>query len=144
MLQAFCIDRPSAPGRLVCGYVRERQQARTEYRARVYAGSREDPALLEWEAPGRYKAHLYPLKAGASRRVVILYTEWLERQDAVRRWRYHMGMPGGAGPRIQEFRLEVDLTDAGARRVEAGLGAAMQGNGVVLQRSGLQPQGGWR
>ncbi len=140
MLHAFCIDRPGLGGRLVCGYVKERQQARAQYRSKVFVGSTEDPALLEWEAPGQYKAHLYPLKAGASRRVVILYSEWLTRHGAIRRWRYPMGGAGAVAPRVQEFRLEVDVQHSGATRLEAGLGASVDGHSVVLQRSDFRPR----
>jgi Ca-activated chloride channel family protein len=140
MLHAFCIDRPQAASKLVCGYVKERQAARKTYRSKVYAGSTEDPALLEWEAPGRYKAHLYPLKAGATRRVVILYSEWLTRQGERRRWRYPMGGPADSAPLVQELRLEVDVEGSGAERVEAGLGATVDGHAVVLQRSDFRPR----
>ncbi|MDY0002129.1 MAG: VIT domain-containing protein [Polyangia bacterium] len=156
ILQAFCIDRPGMPGQLACGYVKERQQARAEYRAQVYVGSREDPALLEWDAPGSYRAHLYPLKAGSTRRVVLLYSEWLQRDqeqvagaepkegrgkaDAVRHWRYPLATPGGSSPLLQEFRLEVDLSDSGAKRAEAGLGALVDGGLVVLQASDFRPR----
>lgn len=142
VLESFCIDRPSGRlgKRLVCGYVKEKQTARRQYRAQVYVGSRDDPALLEWEAPGQYKAHIYPIKAGSTRRVVLLYTEWLEQDGGLRRWRYPMASPGSAAPLIQEFDLEVDVDDAGSRRVEAGMGATVENRTVVLRRSDFQPR----
>ncbi|MFH2005350.1 MAG: VIT domain-containing protein [bacterium] len=141
ILEAFCIDRPAlGTAKLVCGYVKEKQTARAQYRAQVYEGSRDDPALLEWEAPGQYKAHIYPIKAGSTRRVVLLYTEWVHRQGDVRRWHYPMGGSGTAAPLIQEFNLEVDLDSSGAKKVEAGMGAAVQQNTVVLRRSDFRPR----
>lgn len=141
VLESFCIDRPSPLGpRLVCGYVKEKQTARRQYRSQVYVGSTDDPALLEWEAPGQYKAHIYPIKAGSTRRVVLMYTEWLEREGDLRQWRYPMASPGSAAPLIQELDLEVDLADAGSRRVEAGMGATVEGTSVVLRRSDFQPR----
>ncbi len=141
VLDSFCIDRPGAFGKqLACGYVKEKQTARSQYRAQVYVGSRDDPALLEWEAPGQYKAHIYPIKAGSVRRVVVMYTEWLETAGDLRRWRYPMASPGSAAPLIQEFELEVDLQDARAKRVEAGMGATVRQNTVVLRRSDFQPR----
>jgi tetratricopeptide (TPR) repeat protein len=141
VLDSFCIDRPGPLGsQLVCGYVKEKQTARSQYRKQVYVGSRDDPALLEWEAPGQYKAHIYPIKAGSTRRVVILYTEWLEREGDLRRWRYPMASAGSAAPLIQELDLEVDLGNAGARRVEAGMGATVQDSAVVLRRSDFAPR----
>jgi len=49
VLQRFAVDRDD---RLVDGYVRERAQAQQAYDQQVYRGSTEDPALLEWDAPG--------------------------------------------------------------------------------------------
>ena len=141
VLESFCIDRPTTLGpRLVCGFVKEKQTARRSYRSQVYVGSTDDPALLEWEAPGQYKAHIYPIKAGSTRRVVLMYSEWLERDGDLRRWRYPMASPGSAAPLIQELDLEVDLADAGSRRVEAGMGASVEGASVVLRRSDYQPR----
>ncbi len=141
VLSSFCIDRPGPVGpRLVCGYAKEKQTARTQYRAQVYVGSTDDPALLEWEGPGRYKAHIYPIRAGSTRRVVIMYTEWLESDRGVRRWRYPMAGGGGAAPLIGEMSLEVDLTEAGAGRVEAGMGATVDRSTVTLRRSDFQPR----
>src|SRR5690606_36962384 len=57
VLQRFAVDRD---GRLVDGYVREKQQAEAAYEAQVYRGSTLDPALLEWIAPGEYQARIYP------------------------------------------------------------------------------------
>src|SRR5690606_8096282 len=74
VLQRFAVDRN---GRMVDGYVREQQQARAAYEAQVYRGSTLDPALLEWVAPGRYQARIYPIQPGESRRIVIRYAEWL-------------------------------------------------------------------
>jgi len=66
-------------GVLVWGHVKEKAAAAAQYQANVYKGSTEDPALLEWDAPGVYRARLYPIGPGESRRVVVRYTEWLER-----------------------------------------------------------------
>ncbi|MFH2009050.1 MAG: AgmX/PglI C-terminal domain-containing protein [bacterium] len=139
LLRSFCIDR-GRNTKLVCGFVKEKKAARQQYRAQVYVGSRDDPALLEWEAPGRYKAHIYPLKAGSSRRVVLIYSEWLEREGDVRRWRYPMATAGGIAPMVQELELKVNLHRSGAKRVNASLGAAVGRNEVVLRRSDFRPR----
>ena len=141
ILHSFCIDREMAGiVQFTCGFVKEKQLAREEYQAQVYVGSRDDPALLEWEAPGRYQARLYPIKAGSSRRVVLLYSEWLRRDGPVRRWTYPMGGAGSAAPLLQEFSLEVDVGESGATRLEAGMGALTDRHRVVLRRSDFQPR----
>jgi len=118
ILRSFCIDRGGGT-QLVCGFVKEKKAARKSYSKQVYVGSRDDPALLEWEAPGRYKAHIYPIKAGSTRRVVITYSEWLQWDGDVRRWRYPMASESGVAPMIQELELR---------------------NQVLLRRSDFRPR----
>ena len=138
VLQRFAVDRN---GRMVDGYVREQAQARQAYEAQVYRGSTLDPALLEWDAPGAYRARIYPIGAGETRRIVIRYAEWLHRtdEDAPRLYRYPMA--GGArAPHIQEFALTADLTAASVEGVRAGMGAEVEGNTVQLRRSDFRPR----
>ncbi|MGF1464622.1 MAG: TonB family protein [Sandaracinaceae bacterium] len=137
VLQRFAVDRGD---RLVDGYVRERAQARQAYQERVYRGSTEDPALLEWDAPGAYRARIYPIAPGATRRIVIRYAEWLAPPSAgaPRLYRYPMG---GAGrvPQVQELALVADVSGSGAERVRAGLGATVDAGRVELRRSDFRP-----
>jgi Ca-activated chloride channel family protein len=137
VLQRFAVDRN---GRLVDGYVREKAQAQQAYEAQVYRGSTDDPALLEWDAPGSYRARIYPIGAGETRRIVIRYAEWLgrARSDGPRLYRYPMG--GGVGvPQIQEFSLVADVTQAGEATVRAGFGAEVESGVVQLRRSDFLP-----
>ena len=142
ILSRFAIDRR---GRFIDGYVKERETAQRDYQAQVYEGSTKDPALLEWEAPGSYKARLYPLPPGASRRVLFTYSEWLQPHGdggALRTYRYPMGgPPGSSAPLIQELDIEVDAGPSGAKEVRAGLGAllAQDGRRVVLERTDYMP-----
>jgi TonB family protein len=137
VLQRFAVDRD---GRLVDAYVREKAQAQQAYEAQVYRGSTDDPALLEWDAPGSYRARIYPIGAGETRRIVIRYAEWLgrARSDGPRLYRYPMG--GGVGvPQIQEFSLVADVTQAGEATVRAGFGAEVESGVVQLRRSDFLP-----
>ncbi|HNN92330.1 MAG TPA: VIT domain-containing protein [Pseudomonadota bacterium] len=142
ILSRFAIDRR---GRFVDGYVKERETAQRDYQAQVYEGSTKDPALLEWEAPGSYKARLYPLPPGSSRRVLYTYSEWLTPHGegfAQRAYRFPMaGSAGGGAPLIQELDIEVDAGSAGAKEVRSGLGALISKDGrrVVLQRTDYVP-----
>jgi tetratricopeptide (TPR) repeat protein len=142
ILSRFAIDRR---GRFVDGYVKERETAQRDYQAQVYEGSTKDPALLEWEAPGSYKARLYPLPPGSARRVLYTYSEWLTPHGegfAQRAYRFPMaGSAGGGAPLIQELDIEVDAGSAGAKEVRAGLGALISKDGrrVVLQRTDYVP-----
>ncbi|MBX3270431.1 MAG: AgmX/PglI C-terminal domain-containing protein [Sandaracinaceae bacterium] len=138
VLSRFAVDRDD---RLVDGYVREKAQARAAYEAQVYRGSTEDPALLEWDAPGAYRARIYPIAPGATRRIVIRYAEWLGAPagGADRMYRYPMG--GGArAPHIQEFALSADVAASGASRVRAGMGAIVEQGAVRIRRSDFRPR----
>jgi Ca-activated chloride channel family protein len=159
ILSRFAIDRH---GRLVDGYVKERETARQQYQSQVYEGSTHDPALLEWEAPGTYKARLYPLPPGAKRRILFTYSEWLAphgESGTLRTYRYPMAPAGATAPLLGELDIEIDARDAGAKEVRAGLGAIVPGSGpgsgsgagakagprprgehrVLLQRTDYQP-----
>jgi Ca-activated chloride channel family protein len=137
-LHRFAVDRD---GHLVDGYIRERETARRSYEAQVYAGSRLDPALLEWDAPGKYRARIYPIDPGAERRIVVRYSEWLGRaaSEGPRVYRYPMG--GGArAAEVQELSFRADLSRTEVDHVRAGLGARVEGKVVSLRRSDFRPR----
>ncbi|MEZ4390764.1 MAG: VIT domain-containing protein [Polyangiales bacterium] len=135
VLQRFAVDRR---GTLVDGTVRERQLAARQYQAQVYAGSTLDPALLEWDAPGRYHARLYPIGPGQTRRLLVTYSQWLPaRDDGGRSWRLPLA---ALGARIGELYVNLDLERAGAREVRAGLGAVRDEQHVVLSRTDFLPR----
>ncbi len=137
-LHRFAVDRR---GTLVDGFIREREQARQAYQEQVYQGSRLDPALLEWDAPGRYRARIYPIDPGAARRIVVRYSEWLGRSasDGPRLYRYPMG-GGAAAPEVQELSFRADLTAARVGRVRAGHDARFEDGIVSLRRSDFRPR----
>lgn len=141
VLQRFAVDRN---GVLVDGYVREQAAARAAYEALVYRGSTEDPALLEWDAPGSYRARIYPIAPGESRRIAIRYAEWLTpaREGGPLLYRYPMSGGGGgaSAPRIGELAFVAELGGAGASRVRAGMGATVERGRVEMRRSDFRPR----
>jgi Ca-activated chloride channel family protein len=142
VLHKFGVDRD---GELVWGKVKESAEAQRQYESNVYQGSTEDPALLAWVAPGVYNARLYPINAGAKRRVVTRYAEWLSRQGpkADRRlYVYPMAAEGAKGslPRIEELRVTLDLSKAGATRVRTGMGGKRNGTDVVINAYDFVPR----
>ena len=142
ILSRFAIDRR---GRYVDGYVKERETARRDYESKVYEGSTHDPALLEWEAPGQFKARLYPLPPGSTRKVLYTYSQWLPfggPGNSLRTYRFPMGAAAGAGaPIIQELDIEVDASRSTATEVRSGLGAVLSEDHkrVVMQRTDYVP-----
>ena len=141
-LQRFGVDRGGA---IAWGRVKEKQAASQQYQSNVYAGSKEDPALLEWESPGTYKARLYPIGPGEARRVVVRYSEWLGRTGAKgerRLYVYPMAAEGAEGslPAIEELSVVIDLARSGAKEVRAGMAAARAGNLLVVRDHDIVPR----
>ncbi|MCA9604295.1 MAG: FecR domain-containing protein, partial [Myxococcales bacterium] len=138
VLLRFAVDRDD---RLVDGYVREKAMARAAYERQVYRGSTEDPALLEWDAPGHYRARIYPIAPGATRKIAVRWASWLERPTADGAALYRLPLSGGdEGPRIQELAFEADLGEAQVTGVRAGLGAEVEGSVVRIRRSDFVPR----
>lgn len=141
-LHRFGVDRGGA---VVWGRVKEKQAASQQYESNVYAGSTEDPALLEWEGPGVYKARLYPIGPGEARRVVVKYAEWLGRtgpKGERRMYVYPMAAEGAEGslPAIEELAITVDLGRSGAKDVRAGMAAARSGSLLVVRDHDVVPR----
>lgn len=141
-LHRFGVDRE---GVLVWGRVKEKQAAAAQYQANVYQGSKEDPALLEWDAPGAYRARLYPIGPGESRRVVVRYGEWLGRsgKDGERRlYVYPMAAEGpeSSVPLIEELNISFDLGLAGAKEVRVGMDGVLEGQEVLVREHDFLPR----
>jgi tetratricopeptide (TPR) repeat protein len=142
VLHQFGVDRD---GLLVWGKPEEKRSAAAQYQSNVYAGSTEDPALLEWVQRGVYQARLYPIGAGTSRRVVTRYGEWLARsgEHGERRlYVYPMAATGAEGtlPRIEEMTIRVDWSRAHASRIRAPVGTVLQGKQLIVKAFDLLPK----
>ena len=104
-------------------------------------------AQLEWAGPGRYRGVVRDIAAGKTKTVRVRYVEWLPHLEhaggARRTYVYPMGQSAaaqaGGAPNLGEFSLEVDLRDSQATGLEAGLGASVDGNKVVLRKSDFRP-----
>ena len=141
-LTRFGVDRD---GVVVWGRVKEKAAAAAQYASNVYEGSREDPALLEWDSPGVYHAKLYPILPGQARRVVVRYSEWLARTGSRAERRLYVYPMAAEGPeetlpRIEFFRAEFDLQRAGAREIRTGMYGALDSGKVVVRAHDLVPR----
>lgn len=141
-IHRFGVDRD---GELVWGRVKESAAAAAQYQSNVYAGSTEDPALLEWDAPGAYRARLYPIGPGEARRVVVRYTEWLPRsgkQSERRHYVYPMAAEGSEAslPVIEELTIKVDLAKARADDVRVGMAGTRQGTELIVRAQDYVPR----
>jgi Ca-activated chloride channel family protein len=126
-------------GKLVEGELIERKEAARQYGEAAAAGYA--PALLEWIDGRSYRARIYPVTAGGTRRVVARYLQMLPLADG--RLRYHFPMRSEPPVRIGEFSLTVDLGKAGRSMALSTLEDARIENGgerVTMRRSGFTPQ----
>jgi Ca-activated chloride channel family protein len=142
ILQRFGVDREGA---VVWGRVKEKQAAAAQYQANVYEGSREDPALLEWDAPGSYRARLYPIGPGEARRVVVRYAEWLGRtgdKGERRLYVYPMAAEGAEGslPHIEDLTATLDVDRSGAKEIRTGMAGVRERGRVVVRAQDFIPR----
>lgn len=72
------------------GEMMDAAQARAIYERIVRA--RQDPALIELVGRGMLRARVFPIEAGAERRVVLRYTQVLERAGGALQFRYAAGV----------------------------------------------------
>jgi hypothetical protein len=138
IINGFAVDRG---GKLVFGHIKEKVQAKQTYQKHVYATSTKQPALLEYEAESRYKAYIFPIHAGATRKVFIRYTTWLDRYGDKQQYR-HYSLPllgyDQLSPEYGNFELEVDLDRTDSSGVKANLGISREKQKLVLKKSDYQ------
>lgn len=107
-----------------------------------YYLSWSDPSMptsrLSYDGPDRLRARVYPVQPGATIRVKLAYTQWLDRRGGMRTFVYPMHS-GSTAPLIGEFTLEVDASDADAGAYRAGMGARVEGGRIVLRQSDFRP-----
>ncbi len=113
------------------------QQGRIVPRSRTHQ-SGASGTVLEWEAPDRYVATISNIRAGATTVVRLRYVQWLHRRLGRRRYVYPMG--GGHSPKLGEFSLAVNVKEAGAKTLKAGLGAKREGDRILVRRSDYRPR----
>ncbi len=101
-------------------------------------GSPASNTVLEWDAPDRYVATVYPIGPGATTVVRLQYVQWLHHKQGRRRYVYPMG--GGDAPKLGEFALEVNVKRAGSKNLKAGMGAKREGDWVIVRRSDFRPR----
>lgn len=127
-------------GVLVEGEFVEKKEAAAKYGAAKSSGF--SPAILEWVDARTYRARIYPITGGGTRRVRLRYVELAPASEGRLAYTYPMGARGEP-MRIGEFSLSVDLGDEGKKmklstladaRVEEG------GRKVTMRRSGFTPR----
>ncbi len=126
-------------GRLVEGEFQEKKEAAAKYTTAKAVG--HAPAILEWIDNRTYRARIFPINPGGTRRVVLRYIELRPIIDGRLTYVYPMGARDPV--RIGEFSLRVDLGDEGEKMQIATLAdARVEGGGrrVTMRRSGYTPR----
>ena len=124
---------------LVEGELVERKEASAKYQTARSSG--HSPAILEWINERTVRARIYPINAGATRRVVVRYVELKPVVEGKISYVYPMGL--GEPTRVGEFSLSVDLGSRGRRMQIATLAEARVEDGgerVTVRRSGYVPR----
>jgi Ca-activated chloride channel family protein len=136
IVQSFAVDDGNGSG-FVDGTVGVMQNENG------YGLSWADPSVsasrLTYDGPSRLRARIYPVQPGATVRIRLLYSEWLERRGDMRTYVYPMSS-GTQAPSIAEFVLTVDTSAANAGAFRAGMGAETQGTNIVLRKPDFRPQ----
>jgi len=96
-------------------------------------------AKLTYDGPDRLRARVHPIQPGATVRVRLRYTEWLDRRDERRTYQYPMRVDGEP-PLLGEFILQVDTSQTLVGDMRAGMGATVENGRVVLRRSDFRPR----
>lgn len=126
-------------GQLIEGEFQEKKEASKNYGAAKSSG--HAPAILEWVDAQTYRARIFPVKAGKTRRVVLRYIEL--RPIVAGKVEYIYPMGRGEPVRIGEFSLSVDL-GSGAKdfdiRTLADARLEQGGRRVTMRRSGYTPR----
>ncbi len=126
-------------GHLIEGEFIEKKAASTKYSAAKASG--HAPAILEWVDGRTYRARIFPIKAGSSRRIVVRYLQLSPVVDGKLSYVYPMGR--GASTRVGEFSLAVELGEQGRNMTIATLDDARIEDGgvrVTMRRSGFTPR----
>ncbi len=116
-------------GVLMEGGIVERNRGRNIYEDIVYR--RRDPALLEWMSGNELKVRIFPLPARTEKRILMSYTQVLERLYDTRRLvvpipdidgpvgqvTFHVRVADGAGDLVTSTSHSISVVDDGPDRI---------------------------
>lgn len=103
-----------------------------------WSGADLAESRLVYDGPSRLRARISPVMPGATIRVRLTYTEWLDRSGGRRTYVYPM-RSDGEPPLLGEFLLSIDTRMAEADDLRAGMGARYEAGRVTLRLSDYRP-----
>jgi hypothetical protein len=134
IVQSFAIDEGSGFSEAVVNAMAVGEGYQLSWMGEVATG-----AKLTYDGPDRLRARIHPIQPGATVRVRLRYSEWLDRIGDRRTYVYPMRVEGQP-PLLGEFILQVDTSNATVRATRAGMGARVENGNVVLRRSDFRPR----
>ena len=103
-----------------------------------WSGSDLAESRLVYDGPSRLRARISPVTPGATVRVHLSYTEWLDRSGGRRTYVYPM-RSDGEPQALGEFLLSIDTRAAQAAGLRAGMGARYEQGRVTLRIPDYHP-----
>ena len=134
IVQGFAIDQGNGFAEAVVNAMSVGQGYQLGWMSQATQG-----AKLTYEGPGRLRARVHPIAPGATVRVRLSYTEWLDRRDDRRTYRYPMRVEGEP-PLLGEFILQVETSGGQVGALRAGMGATVDEGRIVLRQSDFRPR----
>lgn len=78
-----------------------------------YLRRHQDPALLEYVGRDTYRARVFPIPPGETRRIELEYVELLTPEGGVYRYRYPLDTERFSHLPLEEVSIRVELTGPG-------------------------------
>ncbi len=91
------------------GQLLGRDEARAIYEGIVRR--QRDPALLEYVGRGAFQARIFPIPAGAERRIELTYSQVLKLEEGLVHYRYPLNTEKYSAKPIQQVAVTVQLED---------------------------------
>ena len=101
-------------GQRVAGQILTAEEARQVYDDIVR--QLKDPALLEYAGRGAVKADIFPIEAGATRRVELEYTQVLPAENGLVHYRYPLNTEKFSTAPLEQVSISVNVASAEAVR----------------------------
>ena len=95
-------------GEPVQGEILPAEEAREVYL--TYLRQARDPALLEYVGEGAFRARVFPIEPGETRRIALEYVELLSPEGGLVRYRYPLAPERFSARPLEEARVEVVVT----------------------------------
>ncbi|MHC5053485.1 MAG: VIT domain-containing protein [Planctomycetota bacterium] len=94
----------------------------------------KDPALLEYAGRGLFKARVFPIPAGGTRRITLRYEEEVARNGSLFAYRYPLNTEKFSSRPIEEVAVEVNL--GGVRPIRSVVCPSHSGDAEVRRERG--------